>query len=208
MHKYFSQEDGKKFILFVKNIILNQLNKYSSINENLIDKINLLDYKKIKKSKEIISKINGIKNKHGVFVTIKKNGNLRGCIGYPYPILSLDVALEKAAISAAFFDHRFNKIDIDEFFDLDFEISILSIPEEIKLINRKILPSLIEIGKHGLIIELGENSGLLLPIVAVEFNLSSKNFLEQVCIKAGLFPNSWLDEKSKIFFFETQIFSD
>jgi len=147
------------------------------------------------------------KEKQGVFVTLHKNKELRGCIGFPYPFLPLSEAVFQAARAAAFDDPRFPPLDKKELKDIKIEISVLSIPSEIKCKKEKV-PEEIKIGKDGLIIQSYGNSGLLLPQVATEWKWDEKEFLENCCQKAGLEKDAWLEDNCKIFKFQAQIFSE
>jgi AmmeMemoRadiSam system protein A len=121
----------------------------------------------------------------GAFVTLKKSHRLRGCIGFTEPLFPLYDAVIRAAVYAAVQDPRFPPLTEAELKDLEVEISVLTPPQ--KLIS----PALIQIGKHGLIIEKGDRKGLLLPQVPVENQWSEEQFLEQVCLKAGLPSDAW-----------------
>lgn len=164
------------------------------------------------KEKELKIKETKFKEKRGVFVTINtfSDHKLRGCVGYPYPVLPLGEALQKASFSAAFEDTRFPPLQESELDKIIFEVSILTKPELIKVNKPKEYVKKIKIGKDGLIIEQGFNSGLLLPQVPLEFKpkWDTKTFLEQTCIKAGLLPDAWLDERTRIYKFQAQIFSE
>jgi len=146
------------------------------------------------------------KEKRGVFVTLKKNG-LRGCIGHPYPDKSLGDAIVDSAVTAAIGDPRFPPAQIKELDDITIEVTILTPP---KLIEGKAneRSEKVQIGKHGLLLELMPFSGLLLPQVATEYGLDAKEFLSQTCLKAGLTPDMWLDERTKVYTFEGQIFAE
>lgn len=145
--------------------------------------------------------------KRGVFVTLTKRGELRGCIGYPYPVMKLYDAVQNAAVHAAVEDPRFSRVDKKELDEIAIEISVLSVPEEYKG-KKEDLPKKIVIGKHGLMINYGGTSGLLLPQVATEQKWDAAEFLSEVCWKAGLEPSAWLAPDAKIFLFEGQIFSE
>lgn len=139
--------------------------------------------------------------RRGVFVTLKKNNGLRGCIGIPEPIYPVEEAIVKAARSAAFSDPRFSPVDKDELKQINIEISILSSIKECKVDE-------IKIGKDGLIIEYLGNSALLLPQVATEWKMSKKQFLQTLCQKAGLSPNAWKNSNAKLFKFQCEVFSE
>ncbi len=149
--------------------------------------------------------------KQGVFVTISKwpSKELRGCIGFPYPIKPLAEAVVEAAKSAAFSDPRFMPLEKQELDKVVIEISVLTVPEEIKIKqDRQEILKKIEIGKDGLIVQLSGFSGLLLPQVALEQRWDSLQFLRATCIKAGLPAETWLNPQCKIFKFQAQIFSE
>jgi hypothetical protein len=164
------------------------------------------------KNKEMILKKTEFKEKMGAFVSIHEypDHELRGCIGYPEPILPLGEALQKAAISAAFQDPRFTSLNSNEINKVVFEISVLTKPELVKVKNPKEHLNKIEIGKDGLIVEYDIYRGLLLPQVPLQFKpaWSVETFLEQTCMKSGLLPDMWLDSRTKIYKFQAQIFKE
>lgn len=144
--------------------------------------------------------------KLGVFVTINKNFRLRGCIGYPEPILPAIDATMEVAIAAAVNDPRFPEISIIEFDDLEFEVTVLTKPEVIYVAHPDQYFDEIEIGRDGLIIQKGYSRGLLLPQVAVENKFTVEDFLEHTCMKAGISADSWMDESCDVSKFQGQIF--
>ena len=143
----------------------------------------------------------------GVFVTLNKNENLRGCIGYPYPVFPLKDAIIDAAISAAVSDPRFPAVTKEEFKEITVEITILTTPKPLKA-KPKEMPKEIEIGRHGLIVKKGMYQGLLLQQVATEYNWSSEEFLCQTCWNAGLPQDAWLEKDTEVSTFEGQIFKE
>jgi len=149
------------------------------------------------------------KKKTGVFVTLNLNGDLRGCIGFPQPVMPLYRGVIEAARAAAFEDPRFLPLTHDEMDEVKIEISVLTKPELIKTrgLNSSEISREIEIGTDGLIIEYSGYSGLLLPQVALEQKWNAERFLEQACIKAGISPKSWKNDSCKIYKFKAQIFS-
>lgn len=150
-----------------------------------------------------------LNKKSGIFVTLQKypSNALRGCIGFIEPVFPLLKALEKAAKASALQDTRFEPVKEKELDKLTVEVSILTEPEEY-LGKRDELPLKIEIGKHGLVAEMGMFKGLLLPQVATEYNWDAEEFLSQTCIKAGLPPLSWKDSRVTIYTFESIIFRE
>ncbi len=147
-----------------------------------------------------------VKEKRGAFVTIKRvDGSLRGCIGYPLPIKPLYKAVIETALLAAFDDPRFPPLDESELDSVLFEVSVLTLPEEVP---KDRLFEEIKIGRDGLIIEGYGRSGLLLPQVAVEENWDVETFLDHTCLKAGLPPRCWADPEIKVKKFSSIVFSE
>lgn len=146
----------------------------------------------------------------GVFVTLEKHpgGSLRGCIGFPEPHLPLGRGLEEAALSAALKDPRFPPVRVEELENITVEVSILTKPELIKAVKPGDYPKHVVVGRDGLIAERGFFRGLLLPQVPVEWKWDAEEFLSQVCMKAGIPPDSWLDGKTKLYRFSAQVFSE
>ena len=155
--------------------------------------------------------IQKLKEKSGVFVTLNKTHSreLRGCIGFPYPELSLSNATIKAAIYAATEDPRFDPVSLVEFQkSIVLEVTVLTPPQTLEIKDRKKLPEQIQVGHHGLIVEGHGASGLLLPQVAIEWNWDSTDFLSNCCLKAGLPPDCWLLNGTTVKIFEGEIFGE
>lgn len=142
----------------------------------------------------------------GVFVTLEKNSDLRGCVGFPLP-RRLDTALPDAAIAAATNDPRFPPVTADELDRITFEVTVLTPPVELDVEPSK-LPSSIKVGRDGLIVKQGPYSGLLLPQVPVEYGWSEQEFLSHTCQKAGLPKDCWKEERTRVFSFEGIIFKE
>lgn len=138
----------------------------------------------------------------GAFVTLHKNGKLRGCIGYIEPVKPLIRTVQEVAIKAAFEDPRFPPLEAEELDQISLEISVLSPLEPITD------PSEIEVGKHGLVIEFVNRRGLLLPQVATEYGWDAKKFLENVAMKAGLPPEAWKHPAAKLYRFSAEVFGE
>lgn len=172
-------------------------NTLLEIAKEAIDaKINNKKMPELKMDSEIL------KSKSGAFVTLKKRGHLRGCIGYIKAYKPLGETVQEMAIAAAFHDPRFPSLRPEEVEDLTFEISVLSPLKRIKDINE------LEVGKHGLYIIRGYNSGLLLPQVAVEYKWDKETFLQETCHKAGLPAQAWKDKETEIYIFSADYFGD
>lgn len=136
----------------------------------------------------------------GVFVTLRRHGELRGCIGQVQTSSPLYKTVQECAVAAALSDPRFPPVTPDETPSLHLEISVLSTPEEIA-------PEQVEIGRHGLIISQGWRRGLLLPQVPVTWEWDREQFLEETCLKAGLPTDSW-KKGARIEAFTAQVFEE
>ena len=141
----------------------------------------------------------------GVFVTLTEFGELRGCIGIPYPVMPLWEALEDTAASAAVRDPRFRPVEPAELADISVEVTVLTPPEEL-FVPPADRPGQVIVGRHGLIVRAGGRSGLLLPQVATEYGWTPSEFLSQTCSKAGLPRSAWQESSCSVFVFEGQIF--
>jgi len=136
----------------------------------------------------------------GAFVTLTKAGRLRGCIGYIEPRKPLYQTVRECAMAAALHDPRFDPVSPEELPQLRLEISVLSRFAEIR-------PDQIEVGRHGLMVSRGNQKGVLLPQVAVEWRWDRERFLEETCYKAGLSPDAW-QHGAKIQAFTAQVFGE
>src|SRR4051794_34138747 len=123
----------------------------------------------------------------GAFVTLKRGGRLRGCIGTRECRGPVAEEVARVAASAALEDPRFAPLTAAEVDGLDVEVSVLGPLEEIDPGD----PAAFEIGHHGLVVEQGRRRGLLLPQVATEWGWDRGQFLDQTCLKAGLAAGAW-----------------
>ena len=138
---------------------------------------------------------------HGVFVSIHRGNELRGCIGHIMPDQPLYRTTARCAVAAATSDPRFAPVTLDELPRVSFELSVLSSPEQVRNVED------IEVGKHGLIVSKGSTHGLLLPQVAVQYRWDRTQFLAETCMKAGLQPNAW-KEGADVRRFTAAVFSE
>jgi len=138
----------------------------------------------------------------GGFVTLTRRGELRGCIGYVRAVKPLRQTVAEMAVQAALHDPRFEPVTARELPDLDIEISVLSPLEEVTDVSR------IEVGRHGLVIQDGVRSGLLLPQVATEYGWDRETFLDHTCLKAGLPAGSWKRKGVVILMFTAEVFGE
>ena len=153
-----------------------------------------------------------LNEKFGVFVTlnsVKDGHELRGCIGFPMPEYPLVEATMRAAIEAATGDPRFSPVSLKEFqSEVVVEVSVLTPPELVKVADPRSYPKEIKVGRDGLIVEWGGYRGLLLPQVPLEWGWDEEEFLSQCCLKAGLSPDAWLVEGTKVSKFQAVIFQE
>ncbi len=144
----------------------------------------------------------------GVFVTLNNQMGLRGCVGYPLPDKKLYNALVDAAISAATEDPRFPPVSAEELEQITFEVTVLTPPEVIHVSDTKEYPSQIKVGRDGLIVKRGFNSGLLLPQLPIEYRWTEEEFLSHTCEKAGLPKDCWRDKETQVQKFEGVVFKE
>lgn len=143
-----------------------------------------------------------LKEPCGAFVTLKIAGNLRGCIGNIRAKRPLYETIRKMAVAAATEDPRFPPVSRRELDEVHIEISVLSTLEKVADVDT------IQIGRHGLYMTRGANSGLLLPQVAVEWEWDRPALLEHTCLKAGLPRDAWKQAGTEIFSFTAVVFGE
>ena len=178
-----TKEEGKKLLGLSRDTLV------SYISKGEVSRISFKDAR--------------LNEKRGVFVTLRKNGNLRGCIGYIEGREPLAEAVKKMTIASSTEDPRFPQVSKKELKDIKIEISVLSKLKRVKNADDIIL------GKHGVIVKKGFNSGVFLPQVATETGWSKEEFMNHLCEdKAGLPRSSWKDGETEIYTFTAQIFEE
>ncbi len=147
--------------------------------------------------------------KQGVFVTLHTfpDHELRGCIGIPLPVMTLEDALIESAESVTR-DPRFPPLKITELGGIIVETTVLTKPQRIPVQQPQEYLKSIVIGRDGLLVEQGFYKGLLLPQVPVEQAWETEEYLSHACLKAGLPPDAWFDKNTKISTFQGQIFTE
>lgn len=142
----------------------------------------------------------------GAFVTLKKRGQLRGCIGNFFSPQPIYMTVRDMAIAAATEDPRFPAVKKSELDELEIEISVLSPLRKIENLDE------IKVGEHGIYITRVYQRGVLLPQVATENGWDRDTFLDHTCLKAGLPRDTWRrfgnDNDLKIEIFSAQVFGD
>ena len=146
----------------------------------------------------------------GAFVTLRRHpgGELRGCIGFPLPVLPLERAVAEAAVSAATGDPRFPRVRASELGALTVEVSVLTVPQPLVAARPEDRVREVQVGRDGLIVDGFGTSGLLLPQVAPEQGWTAEELLDGTCEKAGLPPRAWRDPRLKVRRFEAEVFSE
>ncbi|MDD3726208.1 MAG: AmmeMemoRadiSam system protein A [Candidatus Ratteibacteria bacterium] len=144
-----------------------------------------------------------LQERRGVFVTLKKEGELRGCIGYIEGVEPLAMAVRDMAIQSATGDPRFPPVRYEELKDIEIEISVLTPLKRVKSSEEIVL------GRDGVIVKKGPRQGVFLPQVADETGWSKEEFLSNLCMyKAGLPPDAWKDNNTEIYIFQADVFSE
>ena len=138
----------------------------------------------------------------GVFVTLHRAAELRGCIGYIEGHRPLIEGVRETAVKSAFEDPRFPPLGTDELAEIKIEISVLSPLQQVRSFET------IEVGKHGLVLEFGGRRGLLLPQVAVENSWDRETFLQNIGKKAGCASDAWKHPGAKLFTFTAEVFGE
>ena len=142
-----------------------------------------------------------LKQPRGAFVTLHRNGRLRGCIGIFTSQQPLATTIREMAVQAALHDPRFPEVTPNELASIDLEISALT---PLRLVQS---PDEVVVGQHGVYITMGRHSGVLLPQVATEYGWNRVEFLEHTCLKAGLSQDAW-KQGASISVFEADVFGE
>jgi AmmeMemoRadiSam system protein A len=144
-----------------------------------------------------------LKEKNGVFVTLRTRGRLRGCIGRMVSDIPLHKLVSEMAVSAATDDPRFNQIEPSELNDMEIDISVLS---PLQMVEN---PLDFKLGRHGIYVKKGSATGCFLPQVASETGWTKEEFLSQCCsTKAGLSPDAWKEKDVEVYIFTSEIISE
>lgn len=143
-----------------------------------------------------------LKEKSGVFVTLNKGEELRGCIGHILPKETLWKAVMENTVNSAFGDIRFSPVREEEVDNIEIEISVLSPLRRIKG------PEEFQVGKEGIMIKLGRASAVFLPQVAGEQGWDKHETLCHLCRKAGLPWNAWWDKDMEFYVFTAMVFHE
>lgn len=148
-----------------------------------------------------------LKQKMGCFVTLEKNGMLRGCIGHILPQEELYKCVMDNAINAAVNDPRFNPVSTDELKDITIEISALSVPTRLTFSSPEDLKNKLIPNVHGVILKRGFRQSTYLPQVWEQLP-DKESFLTQLCIKGGMNPYCWKDSSTEVYVYRAHVFSE
>ena len=155
-----------------------------------------------KKNYEPVVTDRSLYRSQGVFVTLTKKGELRGCIGYIQPYFQLAQTVSEMARNAAISDHRFAPVTPDELKDIEIEVSALGTLHRLRHVDQ------CELGVTGLYLEEGGKTGILLPQVPGQFGWDKVQFFNQLARKAGLPGDAWKYPDAKIYTFTAQVFHE
>ena len=188
-----SSDQGRLLIFEARKTIRNKLLKPSQQNESEAASPHEVD--------PILHK------KGGTFVTLSKNGKLRGCIGHIIAHEPIVESIRHNAFNAAFKDPRFPPVSIDEFNDIHIEISVLTEPELMSYSNIDDLKAKLRPEIDGVIIQKENKSATFLPQVWKQLP-DHESFLSHLCMKAGLSSSAWKNEKITVFTYQVQAFEE
>jgi AmmeMemoRadiSam system protein B/AmmeMemoRadiSam system protein A len=149
----------------------------------------------------------GYQKRCGTFVTLKKNGRLRGCIGSLSADKSVFEGIRQNAVHAAFRDPRFPPLAAREFPELQIEVSILTEPKPLKYENADDLVNKLRVNVDGVIIRKGSAGATFLPQVWEQLP-RTEDFLSHLCLKAGLSADTWRKSHLEVLTYQVQYFEE
>ncbi len=144
----------------------------------------------------------------GIFITLYKDGKMRGCVGYPQANKPLIETVPSVCLSAAFRDMRYPPLKESELSEITFQISVLSQPQKLLTENIDDYYSQIKIGEDGIIVKDSVRYGLLLPHVPVNSGWNVDDYLGFACSKAGLTNEAWKSGDLDVYKFNAQTFEE
>ena len=156
---------------------------------------------------DIDSVTKNLQRRGASFVTLNKNGRLRGCIGSLEARRPLVLDVQQNAVGAAIRDPRFPPVRPEEMDDLTIEISVLSLPEPIEYDSVEDLCSKLRPGVDGVVIERGWHRSTFLPQVWEKLT-DERQFLQRLCLKAGLAPDAYASEDLDVYTYQVEKFEE
>ncbi len=181
-----SEQQGKELLSLARRTIAGRLGKFDDSPQE---------------------KHNVFQENRGTFVTLKKKGALRGCIGNIEATRAIEDGVISNAISAAFHDARFSPLTEDELKEVDISISILTPVKELSYSDADDLCAQLRPGVDGVILRQGRASATFLPQVWEQLP-EVEQFLSQLCLKAGLVQDVWREATLEISVYQVQSFSE
>lgn len=143
----------------------------------------------------------------GCFVTLNKDGRLRGCIGHITPQKPLYQCVVENTINAAVHDHRFKPVEPGELEEIEIEISVLTPPKPLLFSSPDQLLEKLVPFRDGVVIRMGFHQATYLPQVWEQLP-EKKEFLSHLCLKAGLNPDCWRNKNLEVFTYQAQVFHE
>ncbi len=148
-----------------------------------------------------------LNEKRGVFVTLEIDGQLRGCIGNIMPVYPLEEAVKQNAISAAFGDPRFAELSLEEFDEIEIEISVLTVPKKLEYEDFEDLLKKLKPMEDGVVLKKGYYEATYLPQVW-EKVADKEYFLNSLCMKAGLNMDEWRKGDIEVLIYNVEMFKE
>ncbi len=183
MKELLNTKQKEELLKLARDTIVFHLDEKKQLNVNIDDEV--------------------LKEVMGVFVTLRRNNQLRGCIGNIVGTKPLYLGVKSMAIAAATQDYRFRNVTKEELEDIHIEISVLSPLRQITNIDQIIL------GKHGVLVKDSYRSGVYLPQVATETGWTKEEFMNSLCSqKAGMESDAWKSGKCDIYIFSAEVFEE
>jgi len=150
---------------------------------------------------------NELLEKRGVFICLKIDHQLRGCIGSLSASSSIVEGVRSNAVNAAFYDPRFSPLSADEVHDVELEVSVLTEPQPLAYNDAEDLIGRLRVDVDGVILRKGGLSATFLPQVWEQLP-DPGQFLSHLCMKAGLPSDAWRDTKLEIMTYQVQCFQE
>ena len=178
--------------------------------KTIADRLNLDDAAPARGVTSPVETIHGapeLQEKRGTFVTLKINGQLRGCMGCLTATETIVEGVERNAINAAFNDPRFPALTADELAKADIEISILTEPQTLEYTDGDDLIAKLRPNIDGVILKKGFSRATFLPQVWQQLP-KTEDFLEHLCRKAGLPGDAWLNGDLEVSTYQVQYFHE
>jgi AmmeMemoRadiSam system protein A len=189
----FTEKQGQLLVKLARDTILRELAGKSTDTEADISALTFQDEK--------------FQAHCGTFVTLKMQGQLRGCIGNLTPRLSVLEGVKRNAVNAAFYDPRFSSLTAAELDRTDIEVSILTEPLPLEYRDHQHLIQKLRVNVDGVIIRKGHASATFLPQVWEQLP-RPENFLKHLCTKAGLPSDAWKSSELEVLTYQVQCFQE